>query len=133
MSAPGGDLLDSSQPYSRYGTSRRTDASSRPEEPLPGPRQVNLPYHTRTNSDRYLSSDFDESEELNSTSRRTSSIFKQPSTITSDSANSEGFPDTADLADLAEGQRLVIAIDYGTTFTGTKTRKCASETDTDTH
>jgi hypothetical protein len=100
---------------------------------LPGPRQVNLPYHTRTNSDRYLSSDFDESEELNSTSRRTSSIFKQPSTITSDSANSEGFPDTADLADLAEGQRLVIAIDYGTTFTGTKTRKCASETDTDTH
>jgi hypothetical protein len=132
MSASDHDLLNPTNAYSRYGNARRTDASSRPEEPLPGPREFNLPYHTRTNSDRYDSSDFDESEEQNRTSPRASSTFTQSFNVTSDSANSEGFGDTPDLVDIAEGQRLVIAIDYGTTFTGTRAQKCATETDTDT-
>jgi hypothetical protein len=132
MSASDHDLLNPANVYSRFGNARRTDASSRPEEPLPGPREFNLPYHTRTNSDRYDSSGFDESEEQNSTSPRASSTFKQSFNVTSDSANSEGYGDTPDLVDIAQGQRLVIAIDYGTTFTGTRAQKCATETDTDT-
>jgi hypothetical protein len=115
------DLLNSANAYSRFGNARRTDASSRPEEPLPRPREFNLPLHTRTNSDRYASSDFNESEEQNSNSPGASSTFTQSFNVSSDFANSEGYGDTPDLVDIAEGQRLVIAIDYGTTFTGTRT------------
>jgi hypothetical protein len=129
MSVNEHDLLNPAKAYSRFGNARRTDASSRPEEPLPGPREV--PYHTPTNSDKYVSSDFDESEEQNSTSPRASSISKQSSNVTSDFANSESYGDSTDLVDIADGQRLVIAIDYGTTFTGSTAPKYARETDTD--
>lgn len=122
------DLLNSANVY------RRTDAGSKPDEPLPGPREFNLPSHTRTNSERYASSDFNESEELNSNSPRASSTFSQSFNVSSDFASSEGYGDTSDLpvVDIAEGQRLVIAIDYGTTFTGTRPSKSATETETDT-
>ena len=132
MSARDHDLLNPANTYFRFGNTRRTDASSRPEEPLNGPQEFSLPHHTRTNNDTYNSSDFDESEEQNSTSPRASSTFKQSFNVSSDSANSESYGDTSDRFDIAEGQRLVIAIDYGTTFTGTRAQKCTSETDTDT-
>ncbi|KAH7417779.1 hypothetical protein BKA64DRAFT_761386 [Cadophora sp. MPI-SDFR-AT-0126] len=112
------NLLDSANAYSMYGNSRRSDASSISDEPFPGPREFTLPLHTQTSSDRISSSDFNESEEQYTHSRAASSTFQRSSKISSATSNSGDFGDATNLIAIAEGQRLVIAIDYGTTFTG---------------
>lgn len=88
------------------------------DEPFPGPREFTLPLHTQTSSDRISSSDFNESEEQYTHSRAASSTFQRSSKISSATSNSGDYGDATNLVAITEGQRLVIAIDYGTTFTG---------------
>ena len=132
MSANDFDLLNPANAYSRSDNARRTYANSQREEPLPGPQGWNLTERTRRFRDTYGSSDDDNDENREENSAPgASSTLEASFNVTSDAANSGEYDESSEFAGIAEGKRLVIAVDYGTTFTGTWIQESVSETDTD--
>ena len=112
------DLLNPANAYFRFRSSRNGTSNPTVEEiAAPGRPQQTFTDRTRRSSDSYDSAD----DEGDGWSKDTSSTFsdtQKSSGETFDAANGRHDDDSPDLSGIAEGQRLVIAVDYGTTFTG---------------
>lgn len=123
MDAGDHDLLNPANARSRLGNIRKAGANTSLEDPLFVPEDFNFDfaYRKRRNGDRHRTSEFEESDGGSITPSRASLSSRQVF-MTSPEANSKDHVGASDPITIARGQRLVIAIDYGTTFTGNYTQ-----------